>query len=71
MVPVFGRDGVDEEEGVAAENGGRGVGRVGVKVGWRMAYDVPLQAYGADEKPWCASERCDEVDWMGRTWKGY
>lgn len=39
-------------------------------VGWRMPYDLPLVPYAADEKPWCASEPCDEPDWMGRVWAG-
>ena len=43
----------------------------GVTVGWRMPYDLPLVPYGEDEKPWCATEACDEPDWMGRVWPGY
>lgn len=69
MVPVFGGDGVDlgdGREGVEGKEGG-----VKTRVAWRMAYDVPLRAYGAEEKPWCASQRYEEVDWMGRTWAGY
>ena len=74
MVPVFGgdgREGVEGKEGAAIGNNGKDVKNVRVEVAWRMAYDVPLRAYGAEEKPWCASQRYEEVDWMGRTWAGY
>lgn len=74
MVPVFGGDG-GGGEGVEGKEEGEGVkgkeGGVKTRVAWRMAYDVPLRAYGAEEKPWCASERYEEVDWMGRMWAGY
>ena len=40
-------------------------------VGWRMPYDLPLVAYDRDEMPWCATEPCNEPDWLGRTWPGY
>ena len=62
MVPVFKRDmPINDEE--------KGDGKV--VVGWRMPYDLPLVPYRDDEKPWCAAERCNEPDWMGRVWPGY
>ena len=80
MVPVFGTDmppssSNDDnnnkdsaqhavEPGNEEEQGGR-------KVGWRMPYDLPLIPYDPDEKPWCASEPCEEPDWMGRVWPGF
>ena len=80
MVPVFGGDMPDLDD----QAGGKhlptsdtdtetGVGEAGksVTVGWRMPYDLPLIPYGEDEKPWCATEACDEPDWMGRVWPGY
>ena len=68
MVPVFGRDmpaSNDDPAGYAEPGSGS------IKVGWRMPYDLPLVPYGADEKPWCATEPCEEPDWMGRVWPGY
>ncbi len=84
MVPVFGGDMPSEgdEEGVE-ENGDdddddeenkakyEEPRKQAVTVGWRMPYDLPLVPYGKDEKPWCATEACDEPDWMGRVWPGY
>ena len=64
MVPVFGGD-------LPTEADDDGLGKDGPVVGWRMPYDLPLVPYGADEKPWCATEACDEPDWMGRVWPGY
>ena len=64
MVPVFGGDMPTEAEDER-------LGKDGPVVGWRMPYDLPLVPYGADEKPWCATEACDEPDWMGRVWPGY
>ena len=64
MVPVFGADVPSSQE-----HGGLGHG--GVTVGWRMPYDLPLVPYGEDERPWCATEACDEPDWMGRVWPGF
>ena len=58
MVPIFKKD------RPAGEEDGRTV------VGWRMPYDLPLVPYGANEKPWCASEPCGEPDWKGKTWSG-
>ena len=67
MVPVFGADTPTEVDQV-------GVGEPrekGITVGWRMPYDLPLIPYGADDKPWCAAEPCNEPDSMGRVWPGY
>lgn len=38
-------------------------------VGLRIPYNLPLQSYGADEKPWVATASYTEADWQGRTWK--
>lgn len=75
MVPVFRGD-VPEEAG---KRGGRGDGQDGEKdgsvvktrVGWRMPYDLPLVPYVKGEMPWCATEPCEEPDWMGRKWAGF
>lgn len=67
MVPVFGSDmpsSTDQAEGSESEEDG-------VTIGWRMPYDLPLVPYGENEKPWCATEACDEPDRMGRVWPGY
>ena len=37
-------------------------------VGLRIPYNLPLQSYGADEKPWVATATYAESDWQGRTW---
>lgn len=37
-------------------------------VGLRIPYNHPLQAYGADEKPWVATASYAEPDWKGRMW---
>ncbi|KAI3399666.1 hypothetical protein diail_6015 [Diaporthe ilicicola] len=37
-------------------------------VGLRIPYNHPLQAYGADEKPWVATASYHEPDWKGRLW---
>lgn len=39
-------------------------------VGLRIPYNHPLQAYGADEKPWVATASYHEPDWKGRVWSG-
>ncbi|KAH7121230.1 tyrosyl-DNA phosphodiesterase I [Dendryphion nanum] len=70
MVPVFARDG--PVEGDVVNGGGMQEGGKGrTIVGFRMPYDLPLEQYGKDEKPWCASSAYEEPDWMGRVWKGY
>ena len=68
MVPVFGRDmpASDDDLAWCAEPGDQSI-----KVGWRMPYDLPLVPYGADDRPWCTTEPCEEPDWMGRVWPGY
>lgn len=62
MVPVFRTDNPPARE---RENEKKTV------VGWRMPYDLPLVPYKVDEMPWCATEACNEPDWMGRVWPGY
>ena len=62
MVPTFGTD----------MPGGDSVGaKAGKVVGFRMPYDLPLEAYGDDEVPWCATAKYSEPDWKGKTWGGY
>lgn len=39
-------------------------------VGLRIPYNLPLQSYGKDEKPWVATASYTEADWQGRTWEG-
>ncbi|CAN8102585.1 unnamed protein product [Discula destructiva] len=39
-------------------------------VGLRIPYNVPLQLYGPDEKPWVATASYHEPDWKGRIWEG-
>ncbi|KAL9124949.1 MAG: hypothetical protein Q9217_005782 [Psora testacea] len=69
MVPVFKSDMPGEKEMgmIKGEEGeqGRAV------VGWRMPYDLPLVPYRQAEVPWCATQACNEPDWMGRVWPGY
>lgn len=42
--------------------------KTGAIVGLRIPYNLPLQPYGKDEKPWVASAEYNEPDWKGRTW---
>lgn len=37
-------------------------------VGLRIPYNLPLQPYGADEKPWVATASHTEPDWKGQAW---
>lgn len=39
-------------------------------VGLRIPYNLPLQRYGADEKPWVATASYTEPDGQGRKWEG-
>lgn len=84
MVPVFGRDlpgDVDgrqdnREEGESEGGSESGSGsdsdwKGKTVVGVRMPYDLPLAPYAAEERPWCASMRYEEVDRFGRSWGGY
>ena len=64
MVPVFKKDVPDDlEEGEDQ--------KPRITVGWRMPYDLPLVPYDELEMPWCASEPCAKLDWMGRSWPGF
>lgn len=40
-----------------------------VVVSLRMPYDLPLEPYGQNNKPWVATATYTEPDWMGRVWK--
>ena len=64
MVPVFKKNTPDDLIGIGDE-------AVGIRVGWRMPYDLPLLPYSENQQPWCASEPCAEPDWMGRIWPGF
>lgn len=37
-------------------------------VGLRIPYNLPLQPYGANEKPWVATMSHHQPDWNGETW---
>lgn len=37
-------------------------------VGIRVPYNLPLQAYGPEEKPWVATASYSEPDWKGHAW---
>jgi tyrosyl-DNA phosphodiesterase-1 len=68
MVPTFGTD-MPNGDSVGAKGG---IGSNGRKVvGFRMPYDLPLEAYGDDEVPWCATSKYSEPDWKVKTWGGY
>lgn len=64
MVPVFKKNTPDDLIGIGDE-------AVGIRVGWRMPYDLPLLPYSENQQPWCATEPCAEPDWMGRIWPGF
>lgn len=67
MVPVFGKDSPGESDlgnGIAEGKGEK-------VVGYRMAYDLPLESYGEEDEPWCATAEHRELDWKGRAWEGY
>ncbi len=38
-------------------------------VGLRIPYNLPLQRYSKDEKPWVATLSYSEPDWMGGVWQ--
>ncbi|PSR92170.1 tyrosyl-DNA phosphodiesterase [Coniella lustricola] len=59
MVGTFGQDTPNENETSTG---------AGAVVGLRIPYNVPLQAYGADEKPWVATASYFEPDDMGQRW---
>lgn len=40
-------------------------------VGMRIPYDLPLQPYGANEKPWVATMSHHEPDWKGKVWEAW
>lgn len=64
MVPVFKKNTPDDLNGIGDE-------AFGIRVGWRMPYDLPLLPYNENQEPWCATEPCAEPDWMGRSWPGF
>lgn len=37
-------------------------------VGLRIPYNLPLQPYGVNEKPWVATQNYHEPDWQGQMW---
>lgn len=37
-------------------------------VGLRIPYNLPLQQYGPNERPWVATESYKEPDWQGQMW---
>lgn len=70
MVGTFQKDAPDSEEGVV-ESTPTEAGTRNPVVGIRIPYDLPLQAYGADEMPWVATASYPEPDWKGQMWTGY
>lgn len=40
-------------------------------VGLRIPYNLPLQRYGKDEKPWVVTTNYTEPDHMGRSWESW
>ena len=78
MVPVFGNDMPGSESLNAHDDGSRGMVaeeknmvKPRTVVGFRMAYDLPLRPYTADERPWCATMQYMEPDRNGHAWAGY
>ncbi|KAI4662202.1 uncharacterized protein J4E79_004489 [Alternaria viburni] len=74
MVPVFGEDMPGPESLNALDDGSSGTAAEEKKmtvVGCRMAYDLPLRSYTADERPWCATMQYMEPDREGHAWAGY
>ncbi|KAF2705657.1 phospholipase D/nuclease [Pleomassaria siparia CBS 279.74] len=69
MVPVFGKD-LPTIEDVGGEVVPEMGGATKV-VGFRMPYNLPLEPYGDEEVPWCATAAHTEPDWKGRAWGGY
>ena len=67
MVPVFKND----SPNVKNYSDPTDAGESKIVVGWRMPYDLPLVPYGAEEKPWCATEAHSKPDWKGQIWLGY
>jgi tyrosyl-DNA phosphodiesterase-1 len=65
MVPVFGKDMLDDQDETSGAEGKKRV------VGLRMPYDLPLTSYAEDEKPWCATMQYTAPDWKGLAWGGY
>lgn len=57
MVGTFQKDTPEESTGTPT-------------VGLRIPYNHPLQAYGAEEKPWVATASYLEPDWKGQVWSG-
>ncbi|KAK4462272.1 hypothetical protein QBC42DRAFT_268290 [Cladorrhinum samala] len=45
------------------------VGSKTAVVSLRMPYNLPLQPYAQNDKPWVATATYTEPDWMGRVWK--
>ncbi|KAI4655540.1 hypothetical protein J4E93_000254 [Alternaria ventricosa] len=78
MVPVFGNDMPGPESLNAHDDGSGGTAaeeknmvKPRTVVGFRMAYDLPLRPYTADERPWCATMQYMEPDRNGHVWAGY
>ena len=65
MVPLFRKDMPSAGDHEAGEGGKDTI------VGFRMPYNLPLEPYREEEKPWCASSMHAELDWKGQAWSGY
>ncbi len=70
MMPVFGKDTPEKcPEQVVQE--GEDTSTPRTVVGFRMPYNFPLRSYTAAERPWCATSAYQELDWKGKSWRGY
>lgn len=68
MVPTFGKDTPDVDEGMETfgENG-----KSRTVVGFRMPYDLPLVPYGQADLPWCATSSYNAPDAFGHGWGSF
>lgn len=72
MVGIFRTDMPSPDDLVnKSGNGEATTGDAAPLVGLRIPYNLPLQKYGADEKPWVATEVYSEPDWQGQIWKSW
>lgn len=67
MVGTFQKNTPDSSSGKGDELTETG-SQTDALVGIRIPYNLPLQAYGVDEKPWVATASYSEPDWKGQMW---
>lgn len=69
MVGTFHKDLPDNSDGSSTgKEDEMETGNNGPVVGLRIPYNLPLQTYGAEEKPWVATASYAEPDWKGQLW---